>query len=56
MGEEPPGSSCDHGGKTLAGRAGTVGNGFRNGVCGRMTHEGGFEAAASRGKGGRVDG
>jgi hypothetical protein len=23
-----------------------VGNVFRNGVCGRMTHEGGFEAAA----------
>jgi hypothetical protein len=23
-----------------------MGNGFRNGVCGRITHEGGFEAAA----------
>jgi hypothetical protein len=55
MGEEPLGGGCGHGGKTLAGRAETVGNGFRNRVCSRMTHEGGFKAAASRGKDGRVD-
>jgi hypothetical protein len=46
MGEEPPSDGGGHGGKTLAGRAWTVGNVFRNGVCGRMTHEVGFEAAA----------
>jgi hypothetical protein len=50
-GEEPPGGSGGHVGKTLAGRTEIVGNGFKNEVCGGTTHEEGF-----RGGGGGGDG